>query len=213
MNFSSQTITTKKLLFKLMEHPAAIILAAGKSIRMGKPKPFLKYKNSFFLKNIIETYKKQVNKITVVFNPYNFLLLFKHYPIYYPNLCFTINDNINERFYSIYKGILCLKNYNYIFIQNVDNPSVKLKTIQLLWKYRNKADVIIPAYKNLHGHPILINRNVIAAIKKQNYFHHNLKTFLQQFTKFYVLIKDRSILENINTLNEYLKLCENEKSV
>ncbi len=188
-----------------MEQTAVIILSAGLSRRMETDKAFLQFsENQTFIEKIILTYLPLVEKVCVIFNRENFKVFEKKFPVLSKKIDIQINfPYINERFYSVKLGAECTYKYKYVFLQNVDNPSVSSNVLQILLQNREKGDVIIPKYENLGGHPVLINKKVLEKISREKDIGQNLKFFLKQFRIYYVQVNEKTILENINTVSEY----------
>ena len=188
------------------ENISAIILAAGLSSRMKKHKTELSFdKNRNFLQKISEEYLNFTCKeIIVVLNTENYNS--------YINKGLKFNDQIKivinkypekGKFYSLKAGITALSEPGFSYIQNIDNPFVNGDVLNLLNSNSEKADYIIPSFKKKGGHPILVSPKIIQTVKNTNSDDVNLKTFLNQFEKYYAAINDKKILANINTFSDY----------
>jgi len=185
---------------------SAIILAAGKSSRMGKPKWSLKFdESSSFVEHIIsEYYSFGCKEILLVINetdyssfvekkytmPDNFKLVINKYPEW-------------DRFYSLKLGVKGLSYLQPVFVHNVDNPFVNLNILDQLLKNMYVADYIVPEYDGRGGHPILISNKIIEKVlsTKENILH--FKEFMNHFSKTKINIDDKRILVNINSLDDY----------
>ncbi|PIE86101.1 MAG: hypothetical protein CSA05_02270 [Bacteroidia bacterium] len=187
---------------------SVIILAAGFSSRMKKPKAFLKFEgNKCFLEKIVKEYEKaNLRQIVVVFNPKTLK--------YYQNHAYTFLDLhesvVNtqphlERFFSIQKGLSAVESTNFCFIQDCDNPLIDAETIAKLMANKHKADVIAPIFEHKKGHPILISKKVIEKILEQKSPDTNLRDIIRQFEKFYTIVETDSVLKNINTQSDYAR--------
>ncbi len=191
---------------KEQPNTSVIILSAGFSSRMKQEKFSLMFdKHKTFLDKIIKEYQLfGCKEIVVVMNYKNISLINKNNFSPYGNVRFIVNMfPERERFYSLQCGMNALRETNYIFVQNVDNPFVTNEIIVSLFENKDKADYIIPSFKGKGGHPILISKHIAKTIKKEKEFYVNLKYFLKKFTKEKIEQKDDLILQNINTINLY----------
>ena len=115
--------------------PAVVILAAGKSIRMGKPKPFLLFDQKFtFLEKVISVYKDfGIDKIILVVNDEVNQELMRKYPEVIKMCIIVINLNLDlGRFYSIKLGLDYAHKNEQVFIQDVDNPFISIEILEKL---------------------------------------------------------------------------------
>jgi CTP:molybdopterin cytidylyltransferase MocA len=192
--------------------PAVVILAAGKSIRMGKPKPFLLFdQKSTFLEKVINVYKDfGIDKIILVVNDeVNQELMQK-----YPEVCImVINLNLDlGRFYSIKLGLDYVHKNEPVFIQDVDNPFISIEILEkMLFQARtletdDGGEYIVPQYQDMGGHPVLLTGKVIKGIKECQFNDLNFKEFLKAYKKVTVALDDPNILVNINTPEQYLEI-------
>jgi len=191
---------------------SVIIVAAGNSSRIGKPKFLLKTSSG---ETFIETITRQYaefgcTNIIVVVNKYgNKLLTNLKFP---SSTKIAINHIHNSgRFSSIKTGVQQI-NTNYTFIHNIDNPSAKAKVLDSLYAEKQQADVIKPVLNNKGGHPILISKKVCENIMQEKTNDKNFKYFLNNYSTKKVEVNDDSILLNINTLEEYDLFCTNKKN-
>ncbi len=187
---------------------AAIILAAGKSSRMGRPKFTLALPNgTTFLENIINQYSDfGCREIVVVLNPEGIELIEKK-PL---NISTEIKIVLNPhpeygRFYSIKTGMKLVKS-NFIFIQNVDNPYAKIEVLNQMYNAKNEADFIKPVNNGKGGHPVLISKKICDHILQEKKNDINFKDVLNEFLSHEVVVQDDVIHLNINTYDEYLEL-------
>ena len=118
-----------------------------------------------------------------------------------------INNHLEwERFYSVKLGLNALKDKQFCFIQNVDNPFVNQKLLQLLYADKTHFSYNVPYYKDKGGHPILINEQIINSILNTFENDLNLKSVLSQFNKNKIAVDDETIFYNINNKQEYNRL-------
>jgi molybdenum cofactor cytidylyltransferase len=138
-------------------NPAAIILAAGESRRMGRPKAFLPFRGGTFLSAIAGTLGQRCSPVIAVFgfdakrciqsarslgiqaveNP--------HYPL--------------GMLTSLQAGLRAVPDESdAVFFTLVDHPAVSLSTVDVL--LRSDALIAIPRFENRRGHPVLIRRAI-----------------------------------------------------
>ncbi|MCD4697779.1 MAG: NTP transferase domain-containing protein [Bacteroidales bacterium] len=186
-----------------MDHPAVIILAAGNSERMGKPKHLLPFsEGENFLEHIIRVYQRfVVSDMVIVINDsakiqdYQFDEFVK----------IIVNKNLEPgRFFSVQLGLKELNNTS-VFIQNIDNPFVNAGLLIKLMEGLNDEDYAVPLYEGRGGHPVLLSQALIEPLI--NDFNHNshFNKVLKSFKRKDVIVNDPYIGVNINTPEDYLK--------
>ena len=188
---------------KLLNNVGAVILAAGESRRMTKPKPFLRYNSKMrFIDKIIDEYREfGINNIVIVVNNKIFPRLNID-----DSISVVLNQHLKyERFYSIKLGLDKFLNRNFCFIQNVDNPFVNQDVLRQLYLNRISDGCTVPVFNELGGHPILLGRKVIKKIAYSESNNINFKELLTEFKSRRVEVNDNSILININTPEDYKK--------
>lgn len=189
---------------------SALILAGGKSNRMGFPKALLKAnKNKTFLEKIVSTYLENNIKVIVVL--YEKALKFKILKTIVDKLRkkgieFIINKEPElGRFYSILLGISKIKVCNNMFIHNIDNPFVNSDLLSLMLNKLEKKSYVVPTYNGKGGHPVLLDKEIVAELKKTVLYDINFKDFLVKFKKISISYNNKDILLNINSLDDYNK--------
>jgi len=191
----------------------SIILAAGNSSRMGSVKSFLRFDGKdVFIEKIIDQYLDfGCKRIIVVKRPdhWEWRKIINKYSG--EKSIFFINNNSPEleRFYSLSLGALLLKNIDYCFVQNSDNPFVNGKLLNKIYSEKGFGDYILPTFKNRGGHPILIGKEIINEIISHSY-KGNLRTFLNNFQRFEIETDDENILANLNTKEDYQQKFESK---
>lgn len=186
---------------------SVVILAAGKSSRMGMPKFLLKYdENTTFLEQIIKEYEAfGCKEINVVLNEKGIDLIIKSNPIYLSaNTVLIINSHPDwERFYSLKLGLEALNKKRKVFIHNVDNPFVNHQVLASLIENISKFDYAVPTYNGKGGHPVLLSGKVVTDIIEEKENSMNLKLFLKSYSKQIVKVNDKYVLVNVNSKEDY----------
>jgi len=185
---------------------SVIILAAGKSSRMGIPKWSLQFdKNTSFIEHITnEYYRFGCKEIILVINETDYSSFVGKNCKLPENVKVVINKHPEwDRFYSLKIGVSELEKIQPIFIHNVDNPFVMHDVLVRLTTNFTKVDYIVPEYDGRGGHPILTSQQIIQKVllTQENILH--FKEFMNQFSKNRVKTDDDKILININSATEY----------
>jgi len=192
---------------------SVVILAAGKSSRMGKPKFLLKYdENATFLEQIMQGYETfACNKIIVVLNEQGVDMLLKGEPLYMPdNIEIVINRHPErERFYSLKLALETINFKGSVFVHNVDNPFVNKSVLQKLLAHRTEDNYVVPEFESRRGHPVLLSGKLVADIVSEEKKALNLKEFLKPYLKQVVKVDDKNILVNINAKDDYIAFRNN----
>ena len=202
LNSFEQEMTENKKISKF----AALILAAGNSSRMQKPKYALRFdENHNFAEKIISTlYEVGCEKVAIVLNSNDIQNFKEHFTTYKSWL--TVVENLNPergRFSSIKLGLELLKFQGNVLIINVDNPLFRKETLMYLAEKSNEAEVIIPLFQGQKGHPVLISQAVVQKVLAQITADLPFREFLNGFHQFHVEVEDENILVNINTPEDY----------
>ncbi len=186
---------------------SVIILAAGKSERLGFPKLSLKFDEcNTFIEYIIHEYLQCCKEIIVVVNESSYGYLKGNKVILPDEVKIVINEYPEwHRFYSLKLGVQKLSEKIPVVFHNVDNPFVNKEVLNKLMSCLDKAQYIIPEHEGRSGHPVLLSANIVKDIAstKENKLH--LKEFLNQYSKQKVSVDDEKVLVNINTIEDYNK--------
>lgn len=184
----------------------ALILAGGHSKRMNQPKPFLNYRGKSFLHAISEIYfKSGITEIYTVIN--HSLVTGSWQPHPEPLYSSLILNNHPEhgRFYSLKLGTERVKDLDFCFIHNIDNPFLSKEMISGLLRNKIKNGFVVPTYCGKGGHPILISNKIIRHITSIPFSDIDFRTILSEFERKDMPVNDKNILWNINTPGDYEK--------
>jgi len=191
---------------KIKKDFSAIILAAGKSSRIGFPKLSLRYnENKIFIEQIVNEYESfGCKEIIIVVNETGNNFLTENKIQFSDNVKIVINEHPDwHRFYSLKTGAKSMSEVLPVFVHNVDNPFVNHKVLNELLVYIDKADYLSPEFKGKGGHPILLSKKIVEDViaTKEDQIH--FKEFLNQYPKKKVQVDDEKVLVNINTKDDY----------
>lgn len=188
-----------------------LILAGGKSERMNFPKAYLLFKEQTFLKRIVEEYYNAgIKNIFVLLNEDFCVEKWKKF-IDQIKLKATIIKNPDPergRFHSLKLGLKKMRDLEFCFIQNIDNPFVNKNIITSLIAVRNSAGYASPQFMGKNGHPVLISKKIIRHLNSLPEGNFNLKNILSEFSRHIVQVNNNDILININTAEEYKRCIE-----
>jgi molybdenum cofactor cytidylyltransferase len=186
----------------------AIILAAGESKRMGRPKMLLPFNGSTMLETVIENVSKsQTDRILVVLGAENEAISEK-----IGNLKVKCCYNENYKM-GMLSSVKCgFKNlpsgYKAAMVFQGDQPFINAKAIDAVIKtYLSSGNgIVIPVYDGRRGHPILIDKKYGKEIEKLSP-DIGLHELAHRF--FYDVVEantaDAGILRDLDTYKEYLE--------
>lgn len=188
---------------------AAIIISAGYSSRMNRFKPLLKFKNCTAIEKLIQTYKNagiQDIYVVVGHKSEDIIEVLKG-----AEVTFVYNESYAEgMFTSVRKGILSLdKNTDAFFMQPVDIPLIKVKTIEHLKSQYivSNNGILYPTFFEKKGHPPLIDCKYNNIILNSN-GEGGLKRILEEFKEdsLDIPVFDEAVLMDMDKIEDYEKL-------
>ena len=163
-----------------------IVLAAGLSSRVGRYKLTLDMQGKTVIERCIESMYDICSNVIVVVG-YNYNLL-------------------EGMFSSVKKGLYEVKGDKF-FLTPADYPLIKKDTyIRML---STNSDIVIPTYKNIKGHPVLIKRRIINNILSEEYV--SLREFINNHGFSTLCIEDQGILLDIDTNEDYIDILNRAK--
>ena len=186
----------------------AIILAAGQSKRMGRPKMILPWGETTVLGQVIATFEAAgVEDILVVIGGDGELLE--------ASLGDSVRTVFNpdyangEMLSSIQAGLAELKpEVEAVLIGLGDQPQVRERSVQsVLEEYtQSKASLIVPSFQMRRGHPWLMARQHWEEIQSMH-FPESPREFLNLHANdiCYVEVDDPGILKDLDTPEDYLQ--------
>lgn len=186
-----------------------VILAAGSSSRMGKPKQWLAFNEEYsFLERLIQVYQELgIGQITVVVNP----KIAEEYPQKIKNSFSQVRLIVNkhleyERFFSLKKGLQSYSEPLPCFVQPVDNPFVSPHEICFpIYQASSPNGYAVPVFQGRGGHPIFLSSEVVSALTSSPKDDENLRHFLQAFPRTNVAMENDLVLRNVDTPELYQK--------
>ncbi len=143
----------------------AIILAAGRSRRMGTPKMQMKIAGQTFLQHISGCLQRNgIRHITVVLG-FNAERMTAEMP---PELDYAVNKNFdNGQFSSLQCGLRrVLPDCEAALVCLVDQPHIQDEWVNKITAAfrQTKGDIFVPAFRGKSGHPVLYSASVFPKI-------------------------------------------------
>jgi molybdenum cofactor cytidylyltransferase len=197
---------------------SAIILAAGKSQRMGQPKMILPWGETTVLGRVVEVFSEaEIHTLLIVIGGdrekveseiFRLKNDFPVTPVYNPD------HEKSGMLSSILAGLNAIpEDAEAVLIGLGDQPQVEVATVKSIIKLfrQSKPEIIIPSYDNRRGHPILLASTMVQELKTLEP-KYTLRDFLNIHQGEITYISAGiSILQDLDTPQDYKKyLSKNE---
>jgi len=188
---------------------AAIVLAAGLSVRMSQPKMILPWGGKTVIQAVVETLDGGgVGKILVVTGAIHDQIskILEGYPVV---LVFNPHYSDGEMLHSLQAGLSHLgPEVEGVFIVLGDQPQILHSTVASLEQEfdANPARLIIPSFQMRRGHPWLIRRTLwdeLQALQTPETLRDFLRTHAGEIH--YVNLDTSTILADLDTPEDYQK--------
>lgn len=189
---------------------AGIVLAAGASSRMGRPKPELELEGRTFLQRCIEVLLAGGCElvVAVVANPATAPAERREGVLWARNA-----RKGSETIDSIRIGLAEVPtDCAAALILPVDAPAVRPETVQRLiagFRAASRAEMVRPVYAGRPGHPTLFARGLFAELAEPG-LAHGAQTIVQRHStgRVDVPVEDPGVIGNVNTPEDYRRLVE-----
>jgi molybdenum cofactor cytidylyltransferase len=169
-----------------MKRIALIVLAAGESRRMGRPKALLPAGRTTFLGQIAQRAKRAGLEVLVVTGAHA-----KEIALAHPELKQVVNRRWRSGQWSSVKTGLREAKTERVLIQPVDTPHVRASTYARIARAQPPA---FAAFRGEPGHPVLVDRSACLRSKVKT-----LADALESMSAAAIETSDAAVLENINT--------------
>ncbi len=188
---------------------SAIILAAGKSVRMGENKLLMKWGDKTVIEKVIQTIQEAgIEDILLVTND---KLQVESYKLQVTNyaLRITINKTNHEMLSSIQVGLGSQKaESEAVIICLGDQPQIESRSVRSVCEafQKSKSNLIVPSYQMRRGHPWLVAKplwNEILGMKENESPRDFLNNHADEIE--YVNVDTPTILQDLDTPEDYLK--------
>ena len=176
-----------------------IILAGGKSTRMGTNKLLLDYQGHPLLWHTIESVRPFVNRVIVVTGRYDKEIreAFKNI-----NVTFVTNHNYEQGMFSSVLTGVKETSEDFLVIPG-DCPFIKKETFEKVLS--GKGDIRYPRYQNQEGHPLYISKKYKDELLSFG-LDINLKMFRDSKKCEIIDVEDENIVLNINDVFDYKEI-------
>ena len=183
-----------------------IILAAGSSTRMGRPKALLPLADSNFLARLIETFAVCCEPVIVVLGG-DAKTVEAALPES-PSIVSAFNpDHRLGMLSSLQTGLATAPDDSRgVVFTLVDHPRLKVETLQAVLQHfgQSGADVVIPRHAGQRGHPVAISRRVVNGLLAMPQSGSPKDVIrAHRSTTVFVDLDDPAIVEDIDTPEEY----------
>ncbi len=177
----------------------AIILAGGKSTRMGTNKMLLDYKGHPLLWHTIQSVAPFVSRVIVVTGRYD-----KEIKEALGNLDVTFVYNKDYElgmFSSVLTGVKETKED--FFVLPGDCPFIQKSTFEAILS--SKEDIRYPIYHGQEGHPLYISKKYKNELLNYG-LDNNLKMFRDSKKCEIINVEDKNIIMNLNDINDFANI-------
>jgi molybdopterin-guanine dinucleotide biosynthesis protein A len=176
-----------------------VILAGGKSSRMGEDKCFLPFKDTTLIKYQYKRLKKIFSQVYISSktNKFDFDC----------DIIYDKTDDISSPMVAL-KSILEFIQSKQVFIIPVDTPFIQKNTIVTLYSYADKFDITIPATNNkIHNLTGIFSKDILNLVEDflQN-DNHKIFSLAKQTNLKIISIDDEQQFINLNTPSDYLQI-------
>jgi molybdenum cofactor cytidylyltransferase len=145
----------------------AVVLSAGESRRMGRPKALLPVGEGFFLERIVDALEKtKVHKIIVVLghNAAELEEKIHHLPV-----TVLMNPDYSQgQLSSLIVAVRALEKekLDAILLHLVDHPFLNPELVNRMIDrfYESKKLIVVPTYKGRRGHPVIFSRRLFGEL-------------------------------------------------
>jgi molybdenum cofactor cytidylyltransferase len=189
---------------------AAIILAAGKSTRMGEAKQLLRLGDGTVLGQTIENVRRsQMDEVVLVLGS-SAEAIRRQLPV---SLLEGLKVVINPAYAqgmasSLQAGLSALDaQIDAALIVLADQPFIRPQTLNQIAGHASKAQIVIPSYRGVRGNPVLLDRSVFAQVMELQgdvgcraiFSSHTERTLKLE-------VEDEGILLDIDSREDYEQL-------
>jgi molybdenum cofactor cytidylyltransferase len=185
----------------------AVVLAAGQSTRMGRPKMIMPWKNTTIIAKVVETLvNADVNPIVIVTGGAHEEVekAVSNFPV---KCVFNPQYRNGEMLYSLQAGLSSMQpDVNAVLIVLGDQPFIQGKVVRdVMEVYRREfAELVVPSYQMRRGHPWLVDRHLweqLMALSPPQTLRHFMRANDERIQ--YLNVNTPSILQDLDTPEDY----------
>lgn len=191
----------------------AVVLAAGRSTRMGEPKQLLRIGGHLALGRVLETVRAAgVDEIVLVLGFAAEEIQKRIDPALFEGVQAVLNQQFADGMAgSLRAGLSSLSaDTDAALIALADQPLVRSSTMKrIVAEYRaSTAEIVIPFYKGQRGNPVLLGRGIFAEAMKLHGDIGCRALFAGRAQEILELeVDDPGILQDMDTRDDYERLC------
>src|SRR5437763_5282902 len=188
----------------------AIVLAAGASSRMGRPKPLLLAGKRTFVRRILDTLQSaDIADIVVVVRP-------GHHEVVAEvgaagALSIVNRDPDAGQLSSLLAGLAAVDvpEVDAVLVTLVDVPLVEASTVRALLTrgMKSPAPIVRAVHRGRHGHPVIFKRVVFDDLRRAD-LSVGAKAVFRAFQVEDVEVDDPGVLEDVDTPADYERVTE-----
>jgi molybdenum cofactor cytidylyltransferase len=186
----------------------AIILAAGASVRMGRPKALLQVGGRTFVRRILDTlHAGGIRDVVVVLRPQQPAAAAE---VVAAGGVVVENPHADAgQLSSLVAGLdaLDVPGVGSILVTLVDVPLIQASTVRLLVERAasSPAPIVRAAFRGRHGHPVVFKRQVFDALRNADPAV-GARAVLRAFPVEDVEVDDPFVVEDVDTPDDYARL-------
>jgi len=186
---------------------AGIILAAGESRRMGRPKALLPFRDGTFVSEIAATFAGSCSPVIAVFG-FDAARVMRQ-----AKGSFVRVENADYKkgmLTSLQAGLRAVPgDCDAALITLVDHPAVEPSTVDAL--FRAEAPIVIPRFAGKRGHPVLVGREIMQEFLAEPP-ENMVRDVIDRHTSeiLYIDVDDRGISDDIDSPELYQQLLARE---
>jgi molybdenum cofactor cytidylyltransferase len=186
---------------------AAVVLAAGRSRRMGQPKMILPWGDTTVIGQVVWVLRQAAIQRVVVVTGGARRKVAAALSGSAVKLVFNPRYAQEEMLVSLQYGLRILENnVEAALVVLGDQPQIKVEVVQsILDRYRvGQAPLVVPSFQMRRGHPWLVERKLWKSILELRY-DCTLRDFLNQYADQidYLMVDTPSVLRDLDTPQDY----------
>lgn len=190
-----------------MRKISALLLCAGRSLRMGSFKPLLKLDELSVVERCVENLLPLCESVVVVTGKNAEQVEEVLCARFKEKIRFVRNDDFasTDMLHSVRLGLYALPKCDCFFLQPADIPLVSKETPKKLLADLKDADVIFPSYQGRRGHPVLMCSSLIPDVLSYEGADGMRGFFRTVKKRKTVEVDDEGILLDLDTPEDYRK--------
>jgi len=182
-----------------------VVLAAGRSGRMGRPKALLEFRGRSFLESILATMAQSgLDSRIVVAGPNATLVA----PIVPTDVRLVTEGTGPQPIDSIRAGIRAAGNVDGILVWPIDLPHVEAGTVRaLLSAFDASTPLVVPSFNHRRGHPVIWGSQTWSALLRDGSGkREGAREVARLFRVYHVDVRDAAVIDDIDTPEAYARL-------